>query len=84
MPLDSYYPAEGRWQILVGAVGIEPCSPLNPRKLLILRCSQTAENPRKAEVRYTAGTRRHPRPPFVSAAMPASWHALLLLQLCLP
>jgi hypothetical protein len=35
-------------------------SPLKPRNLLILRCSQYAKNAQSAKRRYTAGTRGTP------------------------
>jgi hypothetical protein len=44
----------GRW--LVGAVGIEPSSPVQTRKLFIPRSDKNYKNDRNAEVRYTAGT----------------------------
>ena len=44
-------------KILVGAVGIEPSSPLQTRKLFILRSDKKYKNARNAEVRYTPGTR---------------------------
>ena len=43
--------------VLVGAVGIEPSSPLQTRKLFILRPDKNYKNDRNAEARYTAGTR---------------------------
>ena len=44
-------------EVLVEAVGIEPSSPLQTRKLFILRFDKTNKNDKNAEVRYTAGTR---------------------------
>ena len=43
--------------ILVGAVGIEPSSPVQTRKLFIPRSDKNYKNDRNAEVRYTADTR---------------------------
>jgi hypothetical protein len=43
--------------VMVGAVGIEPSSPLQTRKLFILRSDKKYKNARNAEVRYTPGTR---------------------------
>jgi hypothetical protein len=43
---------------LVGAVGIEPSSPLQTRKLFIPRSDKNYKIARNAELRYTAGTRK--------------------------
>src|SRR5258708_530481 len=52
-------PTRGRRQTtvnLVGAVGIEPSSPLQVRKLFMPRLDKNYKNDGNAEVRYTAGT----------------------------
>jgi transposase len=41
---------------LVAAVGIEPSSPLQVRKLFIPRSDKNYKNDGNAEMRYTAGT----------------------------
>jgi hypothetical protein len=45
----------GRW--LVGAVGIEPSSPLATRKLLIPRFDKSDKNDKSAQARYATSTR---------------------------
>ena len=43
--------------LLEARVGIEPSSPLQTRKLFILRSDKKYKNARNAKVRYTPGTR---------------------------